>query len=166
MNRKRIILLIISICTLLSISLIGKYISNNESCRLCNIEQIRNDSGFFIICLNDGDLVEMDFLNDGSYSENTPETKLVKKHLCDAMGVIVIKDITSKKIEIMIKGKEFHESIKEIKVCANCKNKYGLNSVNPAMAIIVFPESYTTIESTNMPQTINYKDYIIHIESF
>lgn len=164
MNRKRIILLIISICVVCCISLIGKYMSNDESCRLCNIEQISNDNGFFIVCLHDGDLVEMDFRNDGSYSQNTPETKLVKKHLCDAMGVIAIKDISSKEIEIKIRGKDFREDIKEIKVCGDCKKKYGLDGVDSTIAIIVLPESYTMIESTNVPQTIKHEDYIMHIE--
>ena len=78
-----------------------------EECIVCKLKKQANSGNIYMVCVNDGELIELNLKKDffyKGYSDDHKNLTQISKHICDNQSFIVTKNTDERSIIVSCKG--------------------------------------------------------------
>lgn len=131
-----------------------------EECIVCKLKKQVNSDSVYMVCVNDGELIELnlnkDFFYKG-YSDDEKTLTQINKHICDKQSFIVTKNADEQSIIVSCNG-----SCKFVKGKCLCQKCSLLINQKDGFEYMYLPELETLV-SLLSEEHFYYKGYSILI---
>lgn len=122
------IYVIIGICTVLFVTTAVLYSDKNtetkENCILCNTRERKSNGNIYLICLNNGEVMNLSLNSDCVFERNDKGTCLVlKKHICNNSFLIIAKDDQRKEVALYFKRRTHENEDSKCDLCEECRKR-------------------------------------------
>ena len=128
-----------------------------KECAFCVLTKIETEDVIYIICTNDGTILDVNLNSDFAAKNNEGEIdslRLVKKHSCDNGTIIIKKDYGKKNFDLNINYSE--RMYDKINICSKCKKNICLEA---GYVCFYSGDIYNLINE----EQINYGEYNLNI---
>lgn len=131
-----------------------------EECIVCKLKKQANSGSIYMVCVNDGELIELNLKKDFFYKGYPDDDKTltqINKHICDKQSFIVMKNTDERSIMVSCNG-----SCKFVKGKCLCQKCSLLINQKDGFEYMYLPELETLV-SLLSEEHFYYKGYSILI---